>query len=352
MKIGLVLGAGGVVGTSWLVGALEGLEDATGWSACDADLIVGTSAGAAVGSLLADGIRPAHMHQYIAGGTLDEFDEIERHRAALAARPEGSTLKLHRGLPSIGPGSLRMAAATLRRPWRHPAMTLLAGWLPRGVVSTAPISDLVRSFTGNRWPERAPFWCVAADYLDGRRVAFGRPGAPEAAVADAVAASCSIPGFYHPVSIGRRAYVDGGICSPSNADLLADPALKLDLVICLNPMSAAGAIGGGSIGDRVGALMRRAARGRLRRELTKLDAAAVQTLVVEPTETDLAGMGWNLMARRSRIEVMETAVRTTARAVRDLRYGEGALPTPRRGTAPRRPAAAREAASAKLREAA
>ena len=31
----------------------------------------------------------------------------------------------------------------------------------------------------------------------------------------AVAASCAIPGFYRPVKIGRRRYVDGGVCSAS-----------------------------------------------------------------------------------------------------------------------------------------
>ena len=45
MRIGLVLGAGGVVGGSWLVGALDALESETGWSPSSAEIIQGTSAG-------------------------------------------------------------------------------------------------------------------------------------------------------------------------------------------------------------------------------------------------------------------------------------------------------------------
>jgi NTE family protein len=45
MRVGLVLGAGGALGASWLMGALEALESETGWSASRANRIVGTSAG-------------------------------------------------------------------------------------------------------------------------------------------------------------------------------------------------------------------------------------------------------------------------------------------------------------------
>ncbi len=51
MRIGLVLGAGGVVGASWLIGTLAGLQEETGWVAGDAEYIVGTSAGSVVGTL-------------------------------------------------------------------------------------------------------------------------------------------------------------------------------------------------------------------------------------------------------------------------------------------------------------
>src|SRR5205814_3300523 len=49
-------------------------------------------------------------------------------------------------------------------------------------------------------------------------------------------ASCAIPGFYRPVRIEGRLYVDGGVSSGANLDLVAGE--PLDLVICLNPLSS------------------------------------------------------------------------------------------------------------------
>src|SRR5215218_8494163 len=54
-SVGLVLGAGGVAGWAWLVGCLAALEEEGGWDAPQADLIVGTSAGAGVAALLRGG---------------------------------------------------------------------------------------------------------------------------------------------------------------------------------------------------------------------------------------------------------------------------------------------------------
>src|SRR4029078_9443187 len=91
-------------------------------------------------------------------------------------------------------------------------------------------------------------------------------------LADAVAASCAIPGFYHPVTIAGRRYVDGGICSVSNLDLLCGEGL--DLVICLNPMSSLAQATGGSPADRMAAIMRSAAGRRPRPEARKAPEGA------------------------------------------------------------------------------
>ena len=47
---------------------------------------------------------------------------------------------------------------------------------------------------------------------------FGAPGSPDASVAQAVLASCSIPWVFAPVKIDGREYVDGGVWSPTNLD--------------------------------------------------------------------------------------------------------------------------------------
>ena len=61
MKVGLVLGAGGVAGGAWLTGALDALATETGWDPGSADRIVGTSAGSVIGAFTAAGIPPWFM---------------------------------------------------------------------------------------------------------------------------------------------------------------------------------------------------------------------------------------------------------------------------------------------------
>jgi NTE family protein len=343
MKVGLVLGAGGVVGAAWLIGALEALASETGWDPSSADCIVGTSAGSVVGSLVAAGIGPEYLAAYSSGRTLDDIEDVDGRVARLAARlggrealdevaerVGGDEFRLKLAPPPVGPGSWRLALSTLRNPRRHAPSAVLAGWLPRGFVSTAPISELVETFVGAEWPDHPSFWSIAADYRTGRRVAFGREDAPRATVAQAVAASCAIPGFYHPVSIAGRRYVDGGICSLSNLDLLAGRGL--DLVICLNPTSSLAEAAGGTPAERVGALVRGASGRRLGHEARKLRDEGADVLLIQPTTDDVAGMGMNLMARGRRVNVLERARRTTALALRDLRDTDAVLPerTPRR----------------------
>jgi len=343
MRIGLVLGAGGVVGGSWLVGALDALESETGWSPSGADVIQGTSAGSVVGALTAQGLSPALMAAYVGGGQLDDVVELEDRGDAHLARAGGEiAYRLQLALPPIGPGSWRMALRTLAQPTRHAPSALLSGWLPRGFMSTRPITELVERFVPGDWPDHPNFRAVTADYATGRRHVWGREGSDPAPVGRAVAASCAIPSFYHPVKINGRRYIDGGICSASNLDLLKDEGL--DLVVCLNPMSSLAEITPRSPGDRLAAVMRRQAGRRLGAEARKLREAGTDVLILQPTADDLAVMGPNLMARDRREQVIERAVRTTARQLRRRRGREDVV-FPERTARPRRRTAASVAAA-------
>ena len=68
---------------------------------------------------------------------------------------------------------------------------------------------------------------------EGKRVPFGKPGAPVAPLSDAVMASCAIPAWFQPVEINGHKYVDGGACSATSVDLVAD--MGLDEVYVLAP---------------------------------------------------------------------------------------------------------------------
>ncbi len=323
MRTGLVLGAGGVVGGSWLVGALEALESETGWSPSGAEIICGTSAGSVVGALTAQGLSPSLMAAYIGGGSIEELEELAEQGDRAAEKIDEASYRPTLSLPPIGPGSWRLALSTALQPKRHAPSAVLSGWLPRGFISTAPISRLVERFVHERWPAHPNFWSVACDYSSGRRTVFGRSDAPAASVGDAVAASCAIPGFYHPVKIAGRRYIDGGICSVSNLDLLRDE--DLDLVVCLNPMSSLAEMTPRNAADRVAALMRKQAGRRLGAEAKKLRERGTEVLILQPTADDLAIMGSNLMARDRREAILERAVRTTARQLRRSRTREGVV---------------------------
>src|SRR4051812_47075439 len=124
--------------------------------------------------------------------------------------------------------------AALRRPWKARMSILATSLLPTGRHSTEFIAAGARLHHGTAWPDE-PLWVVAVRRRDGRRVVFGREGAPDTDVAHAVAASCAIPGFFHPVEIAGEVYVDGGAHSPTNADLLRRQ--DFDVVLISSPMS-------------------------------------------------------------------------------------------------------------------
>jgi NTE family protein len=314
VRVGLVLGAGGVMGGAWLTGGLDALARETGWDPGSADYVVGTSAGAMIGSLCVAGVPPWFMVAHSRGETFEGVVDVDGRPAATADRAGGAAFKLHRGLPPIGPGSLELGIRTLLKPHRHTPAAVLAGWLPRGPVSTEPLKETIRRVVPSGWAEHPNLWVVACDYATGRRVAFGRTGSPPADLADAVAASCAIPGFYHPVRIAGRRYVDGGMYSNSNLDLLR--GLDLDLVICLNPTSTLHPTRAWNPAEWVAGRVRDGAGRRLGREAKKLRAGGMEVLLVQPLAEDVALMGPNLMRRERRNEVIELARRTVAGQLR------------------------------------
>lgn len=337
MKIGLVLGAGGVLGASWLIGSLEALADETGWSPTQADYVVGTSAGSVVGALTAAGVPPGTLAAQLSGEPTPELTELEQLSDAAAEASTGTEYRA--GLPGLGPGSWRMAVSTMRHPRRHAPAAMVTGWLPRGVMRTDSIRRLVERLVPGEWPEHPGYWAVACDYHDGRRVAFGREDAPPATVGDAVSASCAIPGFYRPVSIDGRRYVDGGVCSPSNLDMLAGRGL--DLVVCLNPISSRAQAARRGPAERVAEVLRSASGRRLGHEARKLRAEGTEVVLLQPTSEDIALMGVNLMARARRAEVVRLARATMGQQLLDLRADGQLLPGARR----RRPRPARSPAT-------
>ncbi len=233
-RIGLVLGAGGVAGGAFHAGVLAALEEATGWDPRSAAVIVGTSAGAITGAALRAGFTGADLLAQAQDRPLSAAGE------ALAQRigPPGSPLPLRSTRQVRPPAELAGTLARgLRRPWATRPWSLLAALLPEGSVSTDVISVGIGRLYPDAWPE-SPLWICAVRQADGRRVVLGRDGLCPP-LAAAVAASCAIPGFFSPVVIDGYPHIDGGVHSPTNADVLLE-AGPLDLVIVSSPMSRQG----------------------------------------------------------------------------------------------------------------
>jgi NTE family protein len=309
-----VLGAGGVLGGAWLTGGLHALASETRWDPGSAERIVGTSAGSMIGALVAAGVPPWFMVAHSAGERFDGLTGPDGRPAEEADRSAGAVFRLHRGLPMLGPGSLRMAMRALSAPMRHTPLQVMAGWLPQGLVSTDSLKETVRRAVPRGWVGHPSFWAVATDYRSGKRVPFGREGAPKADLADAVAASCAIPGFYRPVTIGGRPYVDGGVCSASNLDLLAGD--ELDLVICLNPLSSRERTGSLNPLDRFNQMSRDANGRRVGHEARKVRAGGAEVVIIQPTAEDHEVMGRNWMSPARRQDVIELSQRTVREQLR------------------------------------
>jgi NTE family protein len=297
-SIGLVLGAGGVVGQAYHAGTLAGLEKVMGWDPRSASTIVGTSAGSITATLLRVGVPASDLAASATG------DPLSPGGAELLGRvmPPAS-----RPLPQPAwwdllrpwrPPSVELIGRVMRRPWAFrpdvAAMTLL----PRGLIEIADRAEHLDSLVGTAWPEG--LWICAARRNDGARVVFGRPGSPPATLASAVLASCAIPAYFAPISIAGVEYFDGGVYSPTNSDVLRNS--ELDVIIVVSPMSA-------SLGHVHGpdAMVRWAAHRRLQREVDRLEAAGSRVIRIEPGPSSRAAMGLWAMAENRSVRVVRAA---------------------------------------------
>ncbi len=307
-RIGLVLGAGGVAGGAFHAGVVAALAEATGWDPRQASVVVGTSAGSITGASLRAGLPAGD----VLARAQDRPLSAEGRRVLERVGPIGQPPSLRPTRSARPPAQL---AATLaraaRRPFAARPSAVLAALLPEGSISTDMISDGIGGLFPDAWPA-APLWVCAVRQADGRRVVFGRDADERPSVADAVAASCAIPAFFSPVRIGEHTYIDGGVHSPTNADVLRDT--PLDLVLISSPMSRQGRRPRWAADQAMrawsGALLDTEAR-RLRRRGTPV-------IAFQPDPAVLVEMGLNAMDPRRRSAIAEaaraSALRKLARA--------------------------------------
>ena len=258
---------------------LAGMEEEAGFDARASGGFIGTSAGSIVAAALAAGVRPAARL-----GRLPEQPPVTPDPVSVPTGPR----RLLDAAASLG-GTAAAPIASLALSSTAPGGALLRraalARVPRGRMSLSQLgSEIGRLGVG--WDGRLRISAVELE--TGRRVMLGAPGAPAMSVAQAVMASCAIPGVFQPVRFGERSYVDGGAWSPTNMD--AAEVARGDRVLCLNPTGSmrptmaapAGAIGpvSRSVAGAEALVLRR--RG-----------ATVET--INPDRDSLTAIGPNLM---------------------------------------------------------
>lgn len=262
MSRALVLGGGGPIGIAWESGVIAGLEEC-GVPVSQADLLVGTSAGSVVGAHLALGRAPRDLYAaQVRDAEGVDAPPVVVDMAALI----GQFMKL---FTSDRPqqelraelGAFALAAQTVGE----------ERWLA-GFASVEPLG-------GPAWPQRR-FACTAVDTADGAFVVWDNDS--RVSLLRAVASSCAVPGVFPPVTINGRRYMDGGVRSPTNADL----ARGHDAVLVL-----AVTAGESLMSPDIAA----AARQRFESELDELRRSGGRVEVITPGEEFTRTFGLNLM---------------------------------------------------------
>ena len=222
-RVGLVLGGGGITGAAYEIAALMAIRMATGWDPNNAEVVVGTSCGAFVSSLVRHDalgldwlVRPSDEHE----------DVAERIRSHVYSK--GASANMGKWLRyGLMPGM------------RRPGLSMFLGSPAR--YNAAGIGQWVASHIGEQaargWPD-APTAIVAYEIEASRRTVFGTEGAPDVGIADAVAASSAVPLVFCPYPIADSLFVDGGVTSGTHADVLLGHGQPLDLALILAPMAA------------------------------------------------------------------------------------------------------------------
>lgn len=187
-KVTLVLSGGGLKGLAH-IGVFRALEE----RGLVPGLVIGSSMGALVAAAWASGMSPKEMHA----------------RALLVRRRH----------------VFRVAHADMA----------FRRMLSPAVYRAEPLEELIESLVGNRRFDDLlhPLLINTADLHSGRQVFWGLPGRRDARVADAVFASCALPGIFPPRQIGGRTYVDGAVVENLPVRIAeiasADPIIAINL---------------------------------------------------------------------------------------------------------------------------
>jgi len=293
MTRALVLSGGGSVGIAWQTGLALGLLEG-GVDVSLADSIVGTSAGSAVGALLAqrrdlreslDRFAPPPS-QTLSGteptGTGSPAAEPTGRGASSPAAERPATRRSERADSGGMPELMQIIAKVIADGGGARDVRMAVG--QHALSARTPSEDgFVNSFSHldcERWPRT--FACTAIDVETGEFRVWDADA--KVALPRAVASSCAVPGLFPPILIDGRRYMDGGIRSATNADL----AKGMERVLLISLVGGA-MVGGGN------PMRGEAARRPMERELRVLQESGSRVEMIHPDAGSAAAMGMDLM---------------------------------------------------------
>jgi NTE family protein len=238
-KTALVLGGGGFTGGVYEIGALRALDLlAVNSTVNQFDIYVGTSAGAFIAALCANGVTPEEMMRVVTRQGRAPFRDIDtsdllRLNLSEFAR-KGALLPLR--LLSLG---RRLVTERGQVSLLDVASDLAEG-LPSGLYTGAGIESYLRKVLdepgrSDHFGElRRELYLTATDLDTCERVVFGADGFADVPISTAVRASGALPMVYTPVQVHGRELVDGGLISTTNLDIAIEAGAKL--VVVINPV--------------------------------------------------------------------------------------------------------------------
>jgi NTE family protein len=238
-KSALVLGGGGFTGGVYEIGALRALDLlAVNRTINEFEVYVGTSAGAFVASMVANGITPEEMMRVINKEVPSPLSDIS---LGTLLRPNyAGFLKKSLTFPLRVAGVVRETLGHLNELSAVDVATGLATGLPSGIYSGSRIEHYVAEALSD--PDRSndfrlldpELYITATDLDTTERVVFGEEEWVDIPISSAVAASGALPMIYEPVQINGREFIDGGIRSTTNVDIAVEHGAKF--IVVINPI--------------------------------------------------------------------------------------------------------------------
>ena len=238
-KTALVLGGGGFTGGVYEIGALRALDLlAVDRTVNQFDVYVGTSAGALIAALAANGVTPEQMMRVVNDQVPQPFSDVSLDALLRPNYREfvGRGLRL----PLALVGLAREVGRTLPRLSPVDLAIALADLLPSGLYTGAGIEEYLRSALSD--PDRTDdfrdlaceLYLAATDLDTCERIVLGGEGWDDVPISAAVRASAALPMVYAPTRVKDRELVDGGIVSTTNLDIAVEAGAKL--IVVVNPL--------------------------------------------------------------------------------------------------------------------